>query len=54
VRHPAWPGHVAALKAAGVHLVDGEDVWPLTEPRSGEWHPIPWRAVLDAVNGTRP
>lgn len=54
VRHPAWPGHVAALKAAGVRLVDGEDVWPLTAPRSGEWRPIPWQAVLDEVNATRP
>ncbi|MFI9380292.1 flavoprotein [Kutzneria sp. NPDC052558] len=54
VRHPAWPGHIAALKAAGVRLVDGEDVWPLKEPRSGEWHPIPWQAVLDEVNATRP
>ncbi len=54
VRHPAWPGHVAALRAAGVRLVGGEDVWPLTEPRSGEWRPIPWRAVLDEINATRP
>jgi hypothetical protein len=53
VRHPAWSGHVAALKSAGVHLVGGPDVWRLTEPRSGEWHPIPWQAVVDAVNATR-
>ena len=52
-RHPAWPGYISALRSAGVHLVYGEDVWPLTEPRSGEWQPLPWQAVLDAVNSTR-
>ncbi|AHH94922.1 flavoprotein [Kutzneria viridogrisea] len=53
VRHPAWAGHVAALRSAGVDLVYGEDVWPLCEPRTGEFRPLPWAAVLAAVAATR-
>ena len=35
VRHPAWAGHLAALRSVGVHLVYGESVWPVDEPRQG-------------------
>jgi Flavoprotein len=53
VRHPAWDGHIAALRRAGVHLVYGEDVWPLHEPRSAPPdRDLPWTAVLDAANST--
>jgi hypothetical protein len=48
-RHPAWDGHVAALRRAGVHLVYGDDVWPLHEPRSAPDRDLPWTAILDAV-----
>ena len=46
-RHPAWPGHVAALRSAGVRLLIGEDVWPLTAPRREPG--LPWRAALEAI-----
>lgn len=45
VRHPAWPGHVAALESAGAHLVHGPQVWPLSEPRQGG-APLPWAQIL--------
>ncbi|MGW1564318.1 flavoprotein [Streptomyces sp. NPDC002144] len=49
-RHPAWQGHIDALRAAGVHVVDGPDVWPLYEPREAPaGRELPWAAVLDAV-----
>lgn len=49
-RHPAWQGHVDALRAGGVHLVYGPDVWPLYEPREAPAErELPWAAVLDAV-----
>jgi len=49
-RHPAWESHLAALGSAGVHLVTGEDVWPLFEPREGPPdRPLPWSAILDLV-----
>ena len=51
-RHPAWDGHISALRRAGVHLVYGEDVWPLHEPRSADGRELPWSAILDAVNST--
>ncbi len=51
-RHPAWKGHMTALEWAGVHLVRGEDVWPLHEPRSAPpGRPLPWRHILDLVDG---
>ncbi|MFI1973006.1 flavoprotein [Streptomyces cinnamoneus] len=49
-RHPAWQGHIDALRAGGVHLVYGPDVWPLYEPRDAPaGRELPWTAVLDAV-----
>ncbi|MGH3674091.1 MAG: flavoprotein [Pseudonocardiaceae bacterium] len=53
-RHPSWEGHLAALRRAGVHLVYGEDVWPLHEPGSAPGRELPWSAVLDAVNAAVP
>lgn len=49
-RHPAWPGHISTLRSAGVHLVYGEDVWPLYEPRSAPpERPLPWSSILDTA-----
>jgi hypothetical protein len=53
-RHPSWDGHLDALRRAGVHLVYGDDVWPLHEPRSAPGRELPWSAVLDAVNAAVP
>lgn len=38
---PAWDDHIAALVKAGVHLVYGEDVWPLHAPRSAPAESFP-------------
>ncbi|GAA3144763.1 hypothetical protein JOF29_005691 [Kribbella aluminosa] len=46
---PAWDGHIAALTRAGVHLVYGEDVWPLHTPRSAPNKQIPWYAIRSAI-----
>lgn len=53
-RHPSWDMHIEVLRRAGVHLVYGEDVWPLHEPRSAPGRELPWSAVLDAVNAAVP
>lgn len=51
-RHPAWESHVRVLTAAGVHLVQGDDVWPLHEPRHAPSdRSLPWPHVLDLVDG---
>ena len=51
VRHPAWQQHIDTLRAGGVHLVYGPEVWPLYEPREAPaGRELPWRAVLDAVD----
>lgn len=46
-RHPAWEGHIEALRRAGVRLVYGADVWPLHEPRQepADREP-PWATIL--------
>jgi hypothetical protein len=44
-RHPAWAGHIAALRTAGVDVIDGDDVWPLHEPRSEPGRDLPWSAI---------
>lgn len=46
---PAWQGHLDALRAAGVRLIYGEDVWPLHRPRSASGRQLPWTAILDAA-----
>jgi hypothetical protein len=53
-RHPSWDSHLDTLRRAGVHLVYGDDVWPLHEPRSAPGRKLPWSAVLDAVNAAVP
>ncbi|MFB9906869.1 flavoprotein [Allokutzneria oryzae] len=47
-RHPAWDGHIDALRAGGVELVYGADVWPLPEARADEGE-LPWDLVLERV-----
>lgn len=50
-RHPAWPAHVANLRRAGVHLIEGPDVWPLHEPQAAPpARELPWAAILRAVD----
>ncbi|MDF3288365.1 flavoprotein [Streptomyces silvisoli] len=50
-RHPAWQRHIDSLRAGGVHLVYGPDVWPLYEPREApSGRELPWLAVLNAVD----
>ena len=46
---PAWPGHLSALRSAGVRLVYGEDVWPLHRPRSAPGKELPWEAIRAAI-----
>ncbi|HEY0640929.1 MAG TPA: flavoprotein [Pseudonocardiaceae bacterium] len=48
-RHPAWAGHIATLRTAGVRLIMGDDVWPLHEPRSEPGRELPWAAITDAI-----
>ncbi|MET9589952.1 flavoprotein [Streptomyces sp. NPDC006516] len=54
-RHPAWEGHIGALRAAGVRLVYGPGVWPLLEPREGPPdRELPWPAVLAELAAATP
>ena len=47
---PAWPSHLELLRSAGVHLLYGDHIWPLHEPRTAEdARPLPWPAILEAV-----
>lgn len=48
-RQPSWDSHISALKRVGVHLVMGDDVWPLHEPRSAPGKQLPWDAIIDAI-----
>ena len=48
-RQPSWGGHIAALQRAGVHLIMGDDVWPLHEPRSAPGKELPWAAIIDTI-----
>ena len=48
--HPAWPAHMAALRAAGVHLIEGPDLWPLYPPReTPPGQALPWKAIFEAA-----
>jgi hypothetical protein len=50
VRHPAWRSHVATLQSAGVHIVQGPDVWALHEPRQAvSDRPLPWPQIISLV-----
>ena len=48
-RQPAWAEHINRLRSAGVTLIDGEDVWPLAEPRAAGSRVLPWSAILSAA-----
>ncbi|UPK73168.1 flavoprotein [Nocardioidaceae bacterium SCSIO 66511] len=46
-RQPAWESHLEALRKAGVHLIYGEDVWPLHEPRAASpRRELPWPQII--------
>lgn len=46
-RHPAWEGYLAALRGVGVHLIYGDDVWPLYEPRDApSGRDLPWPDIV--------
>jgi hypothetical protein len=50
-RHPAWEGHMAALRSGGYTPVTGDDVWPLYEPREDPPdRELPWLTILDLVD----
>jgi hypothetical protein len=53
-RQPAWNSHIHALRSAGVHLLTGDDYWPLHEPRSAPGKDLPWTNILDAVEAVTP
>lgn len=49
-RHPAWAGHLAALRGVGTRLVYGPEVWDLHEPRQAPpGRELPWDAILSAT-----
>jgi hypothetical protein len=49
-RQPFWSTHLAALRAAGVHLIYGEDMWPLYEPRQApSGRGLSWETILDVM-----
>jgi phosphopantothenoylcysteine synthetase/decarboxylase len=48
-RQPSWQSHLELLRSAGVQLLYGEDFWPLREPREEDGRPIPWEAILSAL-----
>jgi hypothetical protein len=54
VRHPSWDCHLAALRSADVHLVYGQSVWPVDEPRQGPpgGRPPPWATILELVSSS--
>ncbi|WP_053202936.1 flavoprotein [Jiangella muralis] len=47
--HPAWRGHVDTLQRVGVHLVVGDDVWPLHAPRSAPGRQLPWATIRTTI-----
>jgi hypothetical protein len=51
-RQPSWTSHIVALQHAGVHLIMGQDLWPLLEPRSTPNKALPWAAIIDAIVST--
>jgi hypothetical protein len=48
-RQPAWSDHMTRLRAAGVELIVGDDVWPLVEPRAEARRELPWELIVSAV-----
>ncbi|MFF4597101.1 flavoprotein [Amycolatopsis sp. NPDC001319] len=53
-RQPFWDMHIENLRRVGVHLLYGDDVWPLHEPRSAPGRELPWSAMLDAIEKAVP
>lgn len=51
-RHPAWQGHIEALRRAGASLVYGEDVWPLHEPRGAPGRDLPWEPIREMIKAS--
>lgn len=46
-RQPAWEDHVRRLRDTPIHLIWGEDVWPLAEPRTaGPNRRLPWSTII--------
>jgi hypothetical protein len=46
---PAWPDHLSRLRSAGVGLIYGDDVWPLTEPHQPASRELPWSAIISSA-----
>ena len=53
-RQPAWSSHLDRLRAVGVDLIYGDDVWPLAEPRAAGPRTLPWSAIVTAVVASIP
>lgn len=49
-RHPAWSSHIEALRRVGAHLVYGDDVWPLHEPRGAPGRDLPWAVIRRRIS----
>lgn len=55
VRQPAWEDHLRRLRSSSVHLIWGEDVWPLAEPRTaGPKRQLPWSTIIAAAERLLP
>lgn len=51
VRHPAWAENLERLRAGGVHLIYGPDVWTLHEPRQAPPdRGLPWDVIVTTVD----
>ncbi|GAB3757844.1 flavoprotein [Microlunatus parietis] len=49
-RQPAWDEHLRRLYRSPIHLIWGEDVWPLAEPRTaGPNRVLPWSSIIDTA-----
>ncbi len=48
--HPARPGHLDVLRAGGVDLVCGPEVWPLQPARKETGRRYPWETILRSVD----
>lgn len=49
-RQPSWADHIRRLRSTPAHLIWGEDVWPLAEPRqAGPGRPLPWTIIHDTA-----
>jgi hypothetical protein len=50
-KHPAWERSVTTLRAAGVRVLHGEDVYPVHPPGEGGQYLylFPWQRALSAV-----